>query len=117
MSPKTDLESERMKRIPYASTVGPITYSMICTRTDVTYALGAWHASLAHIPGCEGDEGRIMLKPEDFKHTQAWYTIHRSTHATENAGTVQQNKKIYSIISSFTDNTYYWKSKVKVHNV
>ena len=41
MSPKTDLERERMKKIPYASTVGSIMYSMICTRPNVAYALGA----------------------------------------------------------------------------
>ena len=41
MSPKTDLERERMKKITYASAVGSIMYSMICTRPDVTYALGA----------------------------------------------------------------------------
>ena len=41
MSPKTDLERERMNSIPYASAVGSIMYSMICTRPDVAFALGA----------------------------------------------------------------------------
>ena len=41
MSPKTDLERERMKKIPYASAVVSIMYSMISTRPDVSYALGA----------------------------------------------------------------------------
>ena len=37
---QTDLEREHIKRILYASVVGSIMYSMICTRPDVAYALG-----------------------------------------------------------------------------
>jgi hypothetical protein len=32
-------EQERMRVIPYASTIGSIMYAMICTRPDVSYAL------------------------------------------------------------------------------
>ena len=38
-SPSTTVELERMKAIPYASTIGSIMYAMICTRLDVSYAL------------------------------------------------------------------------------
>nr|KYP69122.1 Retrovirus-related Pol polyprotein from transposon TNT 1-94 [Cajanus cajan] len=37
--PKTREEREHMTRIPYASAVGAIMYTMICTRPDVAYAL------------------------------------------------------------------------------
>nr|KYP69579.1 Retrovirus-related Pol polyprotein from transposon TNT 1-94 [Cajanus cajan] len=37
--PKTHEEREHMTRIPYASAVGAITYTMICTRPNVAYAL------------------------------------------------------------------------------
>ena len=39
MSPKTPEERNRMSSIPYASTVGSIMYTMLCTRPDVAYAL------------------------------------------------------------------------------
>jgi len=38
--PKTPEERERMSRIPYASAVGAIMYTMTCTRPAVAYALG-----------------------------------------------------------------------------
>jgi hypothetical protein len=34
-------EQERMRMIPYTSTIGSIMYAMICTRPDVSYALSA----------------------------------------------------------------------------
>ncbi|WKA12852.1 hypothetical protein VitviT2T_030203 [Vitis vinifera] len=37
--PKTPKERERMNRVPYASAVGAIMYTMTCTRPDVAYAL------------------------------------------------------------------------------
>ncbi|KAL8100056.1 hypothetical protein AgCh_032353 [Apium graveolens] len=39
MSPKTPEERERMSKIPYASTIGSITYAMLCTRPDVAYSI------------------------------------------------------------------------------
>ncbi|KAE9584914.1 putative RNA-directed DNA polymerase [Lupinus albus] len=38
--PKTAEERERMNRVPYASAVGAIMYTMACTRPDIAYALG-----------------------------------------------------------------------------
>jgi hypothetical protein len=32
-------ERERMSKVPYASAIGSIIYAMICTRSDVSYAL------------------------------------------------------------------------------
>ena len=39
MCPKTHDERDRMKRIPYASTIGSIMYAMLCTQIDVSCAL------------------------------------------------------------------------------
>ncbi|KAL3497598.1 hypothetical protein ACH5RR_040330 [Cinchona calisaya] len=39
MCPKTDVERDSMKRIPYASAIGSIIYAMLYTRPDVSYAL------------------------------------------------------------------------------
>ena len=40
MSPKISEERNRMSSIPYASTIGLIMYTMLCTRPDMAYALG-----------------------------------------------------------------------------
>lgn len=37
--PKTPVELEKMKQVPYASAIGSIMYAMVCTRPDVAYAL------------------------------------------------------------------------------
>ena len=33
-------ERKRMNEIPYASTMGSIIYAMLCTKSDIAYALG-----------------------------------------------------------------------------
>nr|GEW04356.1 putative zinc finger, CCHC-type [Tanacetum cinerariifolium] len=38
--PKTEVEYEEMKRIPYAFVVGSLTYAQVCTRSDITYICG-----------------------------------------------------------------------------
>ncbi|PKI67805.1 hypothetical protein CRG98_011778 [Punica granatum] len=38
-SPSTQEERDRMSRISYASAIGSIMFSMLCTRPDVSYAL------------------------------------------------------------------------------
>ena len=38
--PKTDQEKEEMRAVPYASAVGSLMYAMLCTRPDISYAVG-----------------------------------------------------------------------------
>ncbi|RVW91390.1 hypothetical protein CK203_066483 [Vitis vinifera] len=38
--PKTIDEKDRMKEMPYASTVGSLMYAMLCTRPDICFAVG-----------------------------------------------------------------------------
>ncbi|GJX05479.1 hypothetical protein Tco_0191395 [Tanacetum coccineum] len=39
LCPKTDDELDKMSRVPYASAIGSIMYTMTCTRPDVLFAL------------------------------------------------------------------------------
>ena len=38
--PKNNLEREQIRGIPYASIVGSLMYAQVCTRPDITYAIG-----------------------------------------------------------------------------
>jgi len=38
--PKTDQEKEKMKNVPYASSVGSLMYAMLCTQPDICFAVG-----------------------------------------------------------------------------
>ena len=38
-SPVSKVDRDRMNRVPYASAIGSIMYTMLCTRPDVSYAL------------------------------------------------------------------------------
>ena len=38
-SPKTKAEKADMMMVPYASTVGSLMYTMVCTRLDIGYAV------------------------------------------------------------------------------
>ena len=89
MSPKTDLEREHMKRIPYASAVGSIMYSMICTRPDVAYALGA----VSRYQSCYG-EG----------HWNAVKTILKYLRRTRDIGLIYGGEELK--IEGFTDASF-----------
>ena len=50
--PSTDKEKEEMKKILYASAVGSLMYAMVCTRPDITHAVGVVNRFLSN-PGKE----------------------------------------------------------------
>ncbi|RVW84432.1 Retrovirus-related Pol polyprotein from transposon TNT 1-94 [Vitis vinifera] len=39
-SPKTEEERDHMSKVPYASAIGSLMYAMVCTRSDITHAVG-----------------------------------------------------------------------------
>ena len=51
-SPKTVEEREHMASVPYASAVGSLMYAMVCTRPDITHAVGVVSKYMAN-PGKE----------------------------------------------------------------
>lgn len=52
MCPSSEEEKKKMKNIPYASAIGSIMYTMVCTRPDIAYAVGVTSRYLAN-PGKE----------------------------------------------------------------
>ena len=40
LCPKTPEQKERMKKVFYASAVGSLMYAMLCTRSNISYAVG-----------------------------------------------------------------------------
>ena len=39
-SPKTEEERNHMSKVPYTSTIGSLMYAIVCTRLDITHAVG-----------------------------------------------------------------------------
>ncbi|KAH9313025.1 hypothetical protein KI387_028060, partial [Taxus chinensis] len=38
--PKTEQERNQMSKVPYSSAVGSLMYAMVCTRPDISHAVG-----------------------------------------------------------------------------
>ena len=57
-NPTTAEDRERMKVIPYASTIGSIKYAMLCTRPDVNLAV----SSVGRYQSNPGMEHRTAVK-------------------------------------------------------
>ena len=38
--PRNNMESEQMKKIPYASAMGSLMYAQTCTRPDISFVVG-----------------------------------------------------------------------------
>ena len=52
LSPKDDAEREYMAKVPYANAVGSLMYAMVCTRPDISQAVGVV-SKYMHDPGKE----------------------------------------------------------------
>ena len=49
MCPKTQEEEDKMSNIPYASTVGSLMYTIICTRPDIAHEVGVVSRYMSHL--------------------------------------------------------------------
>ena len=58
MCPGNEAERNEMSRVPYASAVGSLMFAMICTRLDITQAVGAVSRYMAN----SGGEHWIIVK-------------------------------------------------------
>ena len=52
LCPKSDADIEYMSRVPYSSAVGSLMYAMVCSRSDLSYALSVVSRYMAN-PGKE----------------------------------------------------------------
>jgi hypothetical protein len=49
-SSKTDQEKAYMSKVPYASAIGSLMYAMVCTRPNITHAMGVMNRYMSN-PG------------------------------------------------------------------
>ncbi|XP_070001847.1 secreted RxLR effector protein 161-like [Nicotiana sylvestris] len=83
MSPKDEVEREYMSKVPYANVVGSLMYAMVCTRPDISQAVGVISRYM-HNPG----KG----------HWQAMKWILRYIHNTVDVGLVFEQEDNQSVI-------------------
>lgn len=57
-SPQDEEDRKEMSMIPYASTVGSLMYTMLCTRSDIAYAISV----ISQFQGNPGKENWITVK-------------------------------------------------------
>ena len=50
LSPRTNEEHEYMSKVPYSNVVGSLMYVMVCTRLDISHAIGVV-SKYVHDPG------------------------------------------------------------------
>ena len=48
MCPKTQEEDDKMSKVPCASTIGSLMYTMVCTRLDIAHAMGFSSKYMSH---------------------------------------------------------------------
>ncbi|KAE8707655.1 ZNF511 protein [Hibiscus syriacus] len=92
MSPKDDAEWEYMSKVPYTSVIGSLMYAMMCTRPDISQAIGVVSRYM-HDPGKE--------------HWQAVKWILRYILNTVDVGLVfQQDKQDDQCVVGYYDSDY-----------
>ena len=117
-SPSTDKEKEKMKKIPYASAVGSLMYAMVCTRPDITHAVGVVNRFLSN-PEKEHwaavkwifrylrGSSKICLCFENDKPVLAGYID------ADMAGDVDSRKSILGYLIIFAGGALSWQSKLQ----
>lgn len=91
-SPKTNDELEQMDKVPYASCIGSLMYSMVCTRPDLAYALSV--------------VSRFISNPGD-EHWKALKWIMRYVKGSLDIGLVYSADAHYETeIAGFVDSDY-----------
>ena len=90
MSPNNEAEREYMSRVPYANVIGSLMYAMVCTRPDISHAVGVVSRYM-HNPGKD--------------HWQAVKWILRYIHNTVEVGLVFEQKDSQYLVG-YCDSDY-----------
>ncbi|KAG8503054.1 hypothetical protein CXB51_000810 [Gossypium anomalum] len=92
LSPKTEEEREYLAKVPYANAVGSLMYAMVCTRLDISQAVGVVSRYM-HDPG----KG----------HWQAVKWILRYLRKTEDVGLVfEQDEALGQFVVGYVDSDF-----------
>jgi hypothetical protein len=92
MSPKSDKERKEMSSYPYASAVGSLMYAMVCTRPDISHAVGT--------------VSRYMHDPGE-RHWEAVKWILRYIQGSDRVGLLfQKGRDLSQLCTGFVDSDY-----------
>ena len=89
--PKTDKDIEDMSNVPYASAVGCLMYTMVCTRPDLAQAVS--------------QVSKFMAKPGK-QHWEAIKWIFRYLKGTLSYGIVFGGQRVDSVVAGYVDSDY-----------
>ena len=90
-SPVTEEEKIKMTKIPYASAVGSLMYSMICTRPDLAYAVSVLSKYMAN-PGLD--------------HWLAMKWVLKYVNSTVNYGLIYKYTSNHLVLEGFVDSDF-----------
>ncbi|KAL0399561.1 UNVERIFIED_CONTAM: Retrovirus-related Pol polyprotein from transposon TNT 1-94 [Sesamum radiatum] len=114
--PRNDLEREQMKDIPYASAIGSLMYAQVCTRPDITFAVGIlgryqsnpgldhWRAAKKVMRYLQGTKDYMLM----YRRTENLEVVGYSD--SDFAGCVDSRKSTSGYIFMIASGAVSWKS-------
>ena len=116
-SPLSEKEKEEMQKVPYASTVGSLMYAMVCTRPNITHAVGVVSRFLSN----PGKKHWVVVKwiLKYLRGTSKTCLCFRTnkhvlvgcTNA-DMAGDVDSKKSTYGYLITFLGGAVSWQSRL-----
>ncbi|XP_074314460.1 secreted RxLR effector protein 161-like [Silene latifolia] len=116
MCPKTELERNAMKNFPYASMVGSLMYAQVCTRPDISLAVGMlgryqsnpgmghWSAAKKVLRYLKGTMNKILT----YRHTDQLEVIGYAD--SDFGGCVDSRKSTFGYVFALAGGAISWKS-------
>ncbi|GJU58411.1 gag-pol polyprotein [Tanacetum coccineum] len=118
MSPSSEKERMKMSRVPYASAVGSLMFAMICTRPDITHAMGVVSRYMAE-PGREHWEAvkRILRYIKGTSDVALCFgesnLIVKGYVDSDYAGDLDGSKSTTGYVFTLSGGTVSWVSKLQ----
>ena len=114
--PQTDLECDRMKGFPYASLVGSLGYLQVCTRPDISFAVGMlgryqsnpgidhWRAAKKVLRYLQGTKKQMLT----FRHTDHLEVVGYTD--SDFGGCMDTRKSTFGYVFMLAGGAVSWKS-------